>query len=114
MQAGRGADPREGLGAFSFGDFASLDPFRQIPLDGREASINCGGINIAQHDLESGGGGDLRDAMTHGAGAQHSNGANRGRRSGHFCFVRVCVQLIRKIAETFGGTVSGQGPAWFD
>jgi len=77
--------------ALRLGDFAALDAFSQISFDLFKATRDGRFVNVAQDNLKSGGSCNLRDAVAHRAGPEHTNRVNRGLRDSELFFFRVCV-----------------------
>ena len=70
MNAGEGG-VHLGLSEFGFGDFAG-----EILSYGVEAAIEKTLIHLAQADIEAAARKHMRDAIAHGAGAQHADGTD--------------------------------------
>jgi hypothetical protein len=85
LSSSRSGTARERGVAVGGGQLAELDPFREVLCDALDARARRTGDRVVHVDVEARHGGDVGDAVTHRAGADHRNGANlfqRGERHG--------------------------------
>ena len=67
-------DAGSGVGGLLLREFVFCDFAGEVLVDGAEAAVEKGLLDIAEEDVEAGAGADVGDAVAHGSGAEDCDG----------------------------------------